>query len=201
MIWERIRELEQEEARAKAQREAQAQADERKREIERAEENQRQKREEELRNKEKERRRKIVEETLSRSGLLDGMKQLERGLSGQVRRHALMVNLDEGTATLVWGNKFTLTAYGNIAYERSLLSRYGQKEYSYIQARVDTSTESVNIDGNSVAKDRWQTDRAVVIDLLAKAYRNPGRVNDRETPPVNYSSGSSGSSSTECCNN
>lgn len=197
MVWERIREIELEEAREKQKREAQAQADSIVREREAA---RRQAEEDRRRAEELETRHRIIREVRDKSGLWEGMKELERGLDGLVRKHAIVLNLERGTLTLVWGNKFKVTDEGEVTYERPLLSTLGQREYSFIQAKIDTEIQSVSIGYDSVKKDQWQANRTAMNDLLARAYRNPERVNDREIPPSKYSSGSSGSSITECCN-
>lgn len=197
MVWERIRELEEEERREKLQRETQAQAESVRLEREAAD---RQAEENRRRDEERAREYRIIKEVLNKSGLLEGMRDIESGLDGLVRKHTIVLRPEDGTVKLVWGNKFNVRDDGEISYEGVWLSRYGQMDYSYIEARINTNTESVQIGYDRVAKDQWQSSPATIIDLLAKAYRNPNRVNARETPPSKYTSGSGSSSTPECCN-
>lgn len=194
MVWERIHELEKQEQQRIRDEATRKEADRITRETEATIKAQR--KTQELERKERERRR-INKEVLEKSGTLSIIKELDNGLDGNVRKHAIVGSLESGFIQLAWGNKFKVTNRGTIDYEKPWIGR-GVKDYSYIEVAVDSSDESIKINGKMVKKDQWQTNRTVVQDLLAQAYRNPHRMNDRETPPSKYSSSSSGSSTSEC---
>ena len=195
MVWERIEELERQEIQQARRKAAQEEAD-RIRLAKEATDRAQQKERERIR--ELEEARRLTKEVLEKSGALPVMREIDKGLEGKVRKHAIVLNGQR--ATLAWGSKFMVTVEGGITYESSWLTR-GKMDYSYISAEVNLLSQSVTIGHKEVKKDQWSTNRAVIQDLLAQAYLHPTRVNLRETPPPrSYSSSSSGSSGTECCN-
>lgn len=188
MVWERVRELQR-----KAEQEAREQEANRiKWEREMALKAQQEK---ENKMREKEERRRIVKKVLEESGALSTMREIEKGLEGNVRKHAIVEDLDARTAWLAWGNKFKVDNV-EITYEKHW-GRRGEKDFSYIRVEVATYDESIKIGLREIKKDEWQTNRKVVQDMLAEEYLHPQRVNEWE-PPKGYSSSSS--SNTECCN-
>jgi len=197
MVWERIRKLEEQEQQRIRDDTVKKEADRITKEREASIKAQRDTQERERKERE---RRRINKEVFEKSGTLSAIKELDNGLYGNVRKHAIIGSIESGSVELAWGNKFKVTDKGTIDYEKPLIGK-GVKDYSYIEVAVDSSDESIEINGRTVKKDQWQTDKTIIKDLLAQAYRNPHRVNDRETPPSRYSSDSSGSTNTECCNN
>lgn len=193
MVWERIHELEKQEQQRIRDEAARKESDRIAREAEATIKAQRETQERERKERE---RRRINKEVFEKSGVLSVIKELDNGLDGNVRKHAIVGSLESGSIKLAWGNKFKVDDSGTIDYEKPWIGR-GVKDYSYIAVSVDSRDESIEINEKIVKKDQWQTNRTVVQDLLAQAYRNPHRINDRETPPSNYSS--SGGSNSECC--
>lgn len=206
MVWERIRELKRQEEAKKAQ-----EAADRLREEHKAKAKAQLERDQAIRKTEeaRETKRKANKEILESSGVLSEMREIEKGLEGNVRKHAILIDLDAGTATLVWGNKFRIVN-DYIDYEKGFLSR-GQKDYSYIKISIEisnslgeSSTSATIYSGDSwsgekISRKQWENNKLLVRDLVARAYLHPTRINKRETPPSKYSSSSSGSSSSECC--
>lgn len=203
MIWERIRELQIQEEQTAAQ-EAE---NKRQRGIEAAARSREQAElAEQLRLRNIEARRRIHEELLENSGVLPEMREIEKGLEGRVRKHAILVDLDKGIATLVWGNKFTVSQ-NEITYEKGMLElARGLMDYSCVSVKVNLSAQTISMniwDGGryndiNVSRTEWEGNRLHVRDLLAQAYLHPQRINQREEPPSSYSSSSS--NITECCN-
>lgn len=194
MVWERIHELEKQEQQRIRDEAARKESD---RIAKERESTIRAQRETQEREGEERERRRINKEVFEKSGTLSVIKELDNGLDGNVRKHAIVGSLESGVIQLAWGNKFKVTDNGmDIDYEKPWIGR-GVRDYSFIAVLVDSRDESIKINGEIIKKDQWQTNRTAVQDLLAQAYRNPRRVNDRETPPSNYSS--SGGSSSECC--
>lgn len=200
MVWERIEELRRQEE----QRAAQEAANERRRQADSAARAQAEAtRAQAEATRAREAKRKAHKELLDKSGVLSEMRGIAKGLEGRVRRYAIVEDLDSGTATLAWGNKFAVED-GKIVYERGFLSR-GQMDYSLISVTVNLSKQSISIKGQgyspkTISQAEWTGNRLLVRDSVAQAYLHPDRVNERETPPSKYSSSSSGPSS-ECCNN
>lgn len=209
MVWERIQELkrrEEQEGQRARQEAAQAAADRLKIEQEatvKARLQQEQKRQRAL--EVQEAKRKANKEVFESSGILSNMREIENGLRGNVRKHAMLVDLDAGTITLAWGNKFKTTSEGGITYEKFWeISYTGIMDYSYIKAEVNLGNGSIEVSGEhskEVKKDQWQANKTVTQDLLAQAYLHPKRVNSKEERPSRYSSSGGSSSNSECCNN
>ena len=152
MVWERIRELENQERKEREARDARENADRLRRERE---ETERQAEQFRAQQQEQARRERVVKDVLGKSGLLRGVREIEDGLHGLVRKHAVVIRPEEGSVRLVWGNKFVIESNGIINYERGFLSRYGEKDYSYIEALIDPNTESVRVGYKDVKKDEW----------------------------------------------
>ena len=133
------------------------------------------------------------------SGALQGLKDIERGkLSGNVTKHALLINLDNSEAQLVWGNKFSIKD-NRVDYIRPFIG-YGVKNYQSITVKVNPDTFSLSIQGSSnttFTQNEWKNNPGRVLDMLADAYINPQRVNESDEPPPSSSSYSSGSQA-EC---
>ena len=198
MVWERIHELEKQEQQRIRGEAARKESDRIARETQATIKAQRETQERERKERE---RRKINKEIIEKSGALSIMKEIDRGLEGNVRKHAIVGSLESGYIRLAWGNKFKVIDENIIGYERFLGIKYtGIKDYSYIEVVVNSDDESIKINNKIVKKDQWQTNKTAVQDLLAQAYHSPYRVNDREEPPSKSSGYSSSSSSnTECC--
>lgn len=148
------------------------------------------KREEKERKRAERSRKQTVERVLRESGVLHNLEEIRRGrLRGAVRKHALLVDIDNATATLVWGNKFTVEN-GRIDYEKFYGFGRGEKDYSYIKVEIDPDTQTVRIDGRSttgeISNKRWRTSagKAEIINALAQAYLEPNRASDREAKPI-----------------
>lgn len=189
MIWERINEL-------KRREEQKARDETARKEAEAAEASIRAEREKAEWQKKRKEKHEHTDLVFRSSGVTEQMGKLEKGLEGNVRKHALIKDLDRGVMRLVWGNKFKITDSGEIDYEKPWRG-VGVMDYSYIQAEVGNE-DSIVIQCSSVKKNGWSWDKKAIQDLLAKAYLNPRRVNDRNPPSRGYSS-SSTTGTTECC--
>lgn len=147
--------------------------------------------------KEDERRRQVrinTDYVLHESGVLKGLEDLQKEeLQGTVRKQALVVNKDTGTAELVWGR---FSVEGNtVVHEKPLLGEK-VKDYQSVEVRVDPDTMDLTIEGDSsirLSKQEWQKNPHSVESALAKAYFKPNRVQDR--PSDHYTSSSYSSSS------
>ena len=204
MVWERIEEL----RRQGEAKKAQEARDRLQREQEAATKVRQERDLEERRAREKQQeRRNAHREIFAMSAVKSEMRDLEKGLEGNVRKHAIVENLDNGTMQVVWGNKFNIV--GNIIdYEKGFLS-LGQKDYSYIEISANLNGESISASiqddrgygrTETLSRKQWENDRSLVRDLVARAYLHPKRVNERKKPPSKSSGYSSGSSNTsECC--
>ena len=131
----------------------------------------------------------------SSSGVLQGLKHIERGkLAGIIKKHALVIDLDTGTAQLVWGNKFTVEN-NQVSNARRFFSGLEEADYQSINVTVDPDSFDLSIQGAgrfTLTQNEWENNPDRVLDALADAYLNPDRVTHREEPPS--SSGSSYSS-------
>ena len=154
--------------------------------------------EDQKRLREAEEKRRLTKELLERSGALPGMREIENGLRGSVRKHVIIEDLNYGQARLVWGNKFKVDKDGFVDYEKSWGIGRGEKDYSYIIAEVNLKDQSLSINGKVVEKDSWQKN-GIMQESLAKSYLNPKRINEREEPPSRGSSDSSSGSTPEGC--
>ncbi len=136
----------------------------------------------------------------SSSGVLQGLKDIERGkLAGIIKKHALVIDLDTGTAQLVWGNKFTVEN-NQVSNARPLFFGFEEADYQSINVTVDPDTLTLSIQGASryiLTQNEWENNPDRILDALADAYLNPIRVTYREEPPSSSSHGSY-SSSIDC---
>jgi hypothetical protein len=130
--------------------------------------------------REKERRqqvRTITEHVLTETGILKGLKDIQKEeLRGTARKHALIIDFDNGRVELVWGNKFSVK--GKIVGEQKPLFGDGVKDYQSIYVHVDPATMDLTIQGHwsiLLSKQQWQGNPDSVIDALTHAYLAPQR--------------------------
>lgn len=142
--------------------------------------------------------RRNTDYVLGASGVLQSLEDTERGrLSGTVKKHALVTDLDTGSTELVWGSKFSVEdnhvggAHGWFGSEEA--------DYQSIKVTVNPDTLDLSICGatcSNLTKKDWENNPDRVEDALADAYLKPNRVTSREKP--SSSSHSSYSSGIEC---
>jgi hypothetical protein len=130
------------------------------------------------------------------SGALQGLKDIKDGkLTNTVRKYALVIDLDTGTAELAWGNKFTVKN-NQICNSLRFFSSLKEADYQSIKIIVNPDTLDLSIQGNvssTLMLNEWKNNSGRVLDALADAYLNPNRVTYREEPPSSSSGSSSGS--------
>jgi len=165
-----------------------------------------------------------VERIFKKSGVLEALEEINRDLLSDIKKHDLVIDLENGRAFLVWGNKYTFD------YNYKL----GTFEFRNLGEIENCSMISIyyslmpNIDEISVSGQESQTilpfyrfyrhqteiDKALdklgewdplfskteVKTAIASAYLKPKRIVYPTTPTYSdYSSSSSGASNCECC--
>lgn len=153
--------------------------------------------EQEARRKEAERLQFVRNQTqkaLSESGVLQALKEIrDKKLKGSVRKYALLVSLDEASAQLVWGDKFSVK--NNV-----VVGEEGYEDYQSVSVVVNPDTLELSINpiraymerdsiswrsSRNYSEKEWRNDPGVVLDGLAAAYLDPERYSHR--PPSSSS--------------
>lgn len=195
-ITETIRRLEDEKKREEqaAARRAQNEADRISRQKQAEQE--RIQREERRKEEAKDTARNKREQYFQKSGVFDGIKEIEREFLSFIRHNVVLHDYgsDHSEINLVWGARYKIED-GRVTYDHGLLGLgEGVEDYSCISAVVDNKG-SLTIGGAHISRTQWEVDKDLVVEALGRYFVNPSRVVSRES---DYSSSSS-STSTECC--